>query len=174
MGAQTATAVAGGAGVLSTITGGLQSRYDAKAQQQAQEINNKEIDKAAIANYSDISRAESSIQEQAGLASLEQQKAYFKSRGKALVSSGFSGTAGGSVDSILMDLNKTKGQNLSTITKNRRTQLDEIALQAEQIRQGAKASKSNRVFSRPSGLAVGLNIAAQGATATANYLQAGD
>lgn len=172
MGAQ-AAAVAGGAQVASGVISGLQSRYDAEAQQKAQEVNNKEIDKTAVANYSDLSKAEVSIQEQAGLSSLEQQKAYFKARGKVNVLSGASGTAGGSVDSILRDLNQTKGQNIATITKNRRTQLDEIALQSEQIRQGAKASKSNRIFSKPSGGLIALNAIAQTADAGAKYMGAG-
>lgn len=97
MGAQAAAAAAGGLDFASSVTGGMQARYDAEAQQKAQEINNKEIDKAAIANYSDLSRAEVSIQEQAALSSLEQQKAYFRDRGRVNVLSGSSGTAGGSV-----------------------------------------------------------------------------
>lgn len=172
MGAQ-AAAVSGGAQVASGIISGMQSRYDAEAQQEIQKNNNKEIDRAAVANYSDLSRAESSIQEGAALASLEQQKAYFKARGKATILAGASGTAGGSVDSILRDLNQTRGQNIATITKNRRTQLDEVALQAEQIRQSAKASKSNRIFSKPSGGLIALNAVAQTADATSKYLGAG-
>lgn len=172
MGAQ-AAAVSGGAQVASGIISGMQSRYDAEAQQEIQKNNNREIDRVAVANYSDLSRAETSIQESAALESLEQQKAYFKARGRVNVLAGSSGTAGGSVDSILRDLNQTKGQNISTITKNRRTQLDEIALQAEQIRQGAKASKSNRIFSKPSGGLIALNAVAQTADAGAKYMGAG-
>jgi len=173
MGAQAASAAAGGLNVASSVAGGLQARYDAEAQQAVQAQNNKEIDKAALANYSDLSRAETSIQEQAGLESLEQQKAYFKTRGQVLVASGANGMSGGSVDTILSDLNRTKGINLATITKNRRTQLDEIALQAEQIRQGAKASKSNRIFSKPSGGMIALNAAANTASSASNYLKTG-
>lgn len=173
MSAQTANTSSGVLGVGSTLVSGLQSRKDAEAQQEAQAINNREIDKTAYANYSDLSRAEVSVQEQSNLSSLEQQKVYFRARGKVLSSLGAAGTAGGSVDSILNDLNRTKGQNLSTITKNRRTQLDEIALQAEQIRQGAKASKSNRVFNKPSGLQIGLQVGAAIADTAAKAAIAG-
>jgi len=173
MSAQTANTTSGVLGIGSTLVGGLQARKDAEAQQEAQAINNKEIDKTAYANYSDLSRSEVSIQEQAGEASLEQQKAYFKARGRVVNIAGASGTAGGSVDSILSDLNRTKGQNLATITKNRRTQLDEVALQAEQIRQGAKASKSNRVFNKPSGLQIGLQVGAAIADTAAKAATAG-
>lgn len=137
----------------SVATAGIsmqQQKYNAEAQQEMQEQNNAAIDRAAIAQYGDLSAAEDSIQEQAALEGLEQQKAAIQAKGRVNVLAASSGTYGGSIDSMLRDITATRGQNLSTIAKNRSTQLKEVKLQAEQIRYGAAASKSNRVFSKPS------------------------
>lgn len=122
----------------------------AEAEQELQAQNNAAIDRAAIAQYGDLSAAEDSIQEQASLEGLEQQKAAIQAKGRVNVLAASSGTYGGSIDSMLRDINATRGQNLTTIAKNRSTQLKEVKLQAEQIRYGAAANKSNRIFSKPS------------------------
>lgn len=173
MGATAAAGAGGGLSTLGTYMSGRQERYNAEAQEALQAQNNREIDKAALENYSELSRAETGINMQAGESSLEQQKAFFKARGQQLVSSGASGTAGGSVDMVLRDLNTTKGKNLSTISYNRRQQLDEVVSQAESIRQGAKAAKSNRIFNKPSMGMIALNTAATAANSYSQYLTAG-
>lgn len=172
MGAQVAAGAAGGLNTLSSFAGGMQARYNAEAEQALQKQNNDEIDKAALENYSELSRSETEINRAAGESSLEQQKAFFKARGQQLVSSGASGTAGGSVDMVLKDLTSTRGKNLSTISFNRRQQLDEVVSQAESIRQGAKAAKSNRIFNKPSMGMIALNTAASAAEGYTNYMAA--
>lgn len=169
MGAQAAAGAAGGLNTLASFAGGMQARYNAEAEQKLQDQNNKEIDKAALENYSELSATEVSINRAAGESSLDQQKAFFKARGQQLVSSGASGTAGGSVDMVMKDLVATKGKNLSNIAFNRRQQLDEVVSQAKAIQQGAKAAKSNRIFNKPSMGMIALNTAAQAAESYGSY-----
>jgi hypothetical protein len=158
--------------VASTVSSMQSQKAEAEANASIQENNNREITRAALEQYGELSAAEDSIQEAAGQESLEQQKLYYKSKGRVDVLAGSSGTYGGSVDAMLLDLNQTRGQNLSTITKNRRTQLNEITLQATQIRNSARASKGTRVFNKPSGLQMGLSVGSNLASGAIAYSSA--
>lgn len=151
-----------GMAALSAASAGVsmqQQKYTAEAEQELQVQNNREIDRAAVRQYSDLSKQENEIQETAALESLEQQKQFIQARGRQLTMASATGTYGSSVDAMLRDLTQTKGQNLEQIRRNRATQLDDVRTQAEQIRFGARAQKGNRIFSKPSagqfGLAVG-------------------
>lgn len=144
----------------SAIYSGVQQGKVADANAEAQEKNNEALRVAAIQQYDDLSPAERDINEQSLEEGLAQKKQLIKERSRINLLAGASGTYGGSVDSMLSDLTRNYGQNISTIIRNRDTRLSEVAVQAEQIRYGARAQMTNRVFNKPSGVAIALDTAA--------------
>lgn len=154
----------------STVAQSIQAGKTADAQAAAQEANNKSLSLAAVEQYNDLSPAERDIMESNNREGLEQQKQYIQSQGRVNLLAGSSGTYGGSVDSMLRDLTQTRGQNMATLQQNRTNQLAEIKTQAEQIRYGARANMTNRVFSKPSIALTAFSAVSSGASA---YVGAG-
>jgi biopolymer transport protein ExbD len=141
---------------------GIQQRQLAEAQEEAQDKNNKQLALDAVAQYADLSAAEKDVHEESLDSSLQQQRAFLQAKGEIEVVAGASGTSGGSVDQMLRDLTQTKGRNLAAISNNRRNALSEIKVQAEQIRYGARARMTSRIFQKPSIGLIALNAANAG------------
>ena len=141
---------------------GQEQKAMAEAQTKAQEQNNKSLRLAAVQQYDDLSRAERDAIDQSDRESLAQQKQALQAQGRINVMSGASGTYGGSVDSVLHDLVQTRGKNVAAIRSNRDTNLEDIRIQSEAIRFGARANQGNRIFSKPSSGAIALGAATSG------------
>lgn len=119
----------------------------ASAASRAQNATNKSIQESALSQYDELSSSETEALESTALEGLEAQKAKMKAEGNVLNIAGASGTAGGSIDQMLSDINQTSGTNLRNISRNRTTALTNIASQAESIRYGSQ--KQHRSFSAP-------------------------
>lgn len=159
-----------GLSAASVVVQSNQQKAFAEAQAKAQDQNNKAIRASAIQQYDDLSRSERDAIDQADLESLEQQKLAIQAQGRVNVMSGASGTYGGSVDSVLQDLVQTRGKNIAAIRSNRDTQLEDIRIQSEGIRFGARARQGNRVFAKPRSGIVALQAVTAG---VGSYAQAG-
>ena len=162
--------ILGGLSAAQVFVQAEQTKLNAEAQAKAQEQNNQSIRLAAVQQYDDLSRAERDVIEQADLESLDQQRQHIQAQGRVNAMAGASGTYGGSVDSVLRDLVQTRGRNVAAIRSNKKTQLDDIRVQSEAIRFGARAQQGNRVFTKPK---AGLVALSAGTAALSSYSAAG-
>jgi len=153
--------------VVGAIAQGIKAQNVAEANEKQQKLNNAAVSKATLDSYDDLSASERDVLEDTALQGIDQQKQAMQAEGQINVLAGASGTAGGSVSSMLSDVKQTKGKNLSTIQGNRTTELDNIKTQAEQIRQGGAGRMGNRTFDKPSTGMILANSAMAGASAYA-------
>lgn len=130
----------------------------AKAETSAAEEANKEAAIQAAASYDDLSPAEIDANRQANDAALAQQAESIQAKGRVNLFAAASGTGGGSVDSMLFDIDNIKAGNINQIITQRESGLLSIRNQAEQIRQGAIGSQSKRAISTPSWIENGLKL----------------
>jgi hypothetical protein len=136
---------------------GMQARAQAKRQERAQSENNYIIRKAAAESYGDVAKAEEDIQVERHEMSLKNTAAFIKARGQVKVMAGATGTYGGAVDSMIRDLNQTRGANMGTLAHNTEVQLDKIRTQQENIRYGAQRQQGTQAFAKPSGFSIALS-----------------
>lgn len=156
--------IMGAMSVASAGVGMIQQSRIASAQQDAQDEQNKQIRMNAAQQYGELGAAEKEAQQESLDQGIAQQKELLQSKGRVNLLAGASGTYGGAVDSMLSDLDTSYGDNLSTITRNRNTQLEDIRTQAENIRYGAQRQQGTRVFSKPSGVSAVAGLAMAGAS----------
>ena len=165
--AGTIAAVSAAASVAATSYSVYAQRQSAQAESDAQSAQNKETAKQAAASYDDLSPAEIDAINQANQADLAQQADAIQAKGRVNLFAAASGTAGGSVDSMLFDIDAVEGRNINQILAQRESGLLSIKNQAESVRQQAISGQSRTAIDSPSWLEGGLKIG----TAAVNGLQ---
>lgn len=160
-----AAANAGTIALVSTAASIAATGYQAYSQNQqakqeahAQDEMNKQIAIQAAASYDDLTPAEIDANRQAQEAALDQQAQSIQAKGRVNLFAAASGTMGGSVESLLFDVEQQKSKNINSILAQRESGLYSIKQQAESIRQNAISGQSRQAISRPSWIETGLKI----------------
>lgn len=130
----------------------------AKQEAHAQDEMNKQIAIQAAASYDDLTPAEIDANRQAQEAALDQQAQSIQAKGRVNLFAAASGTMGGSVESLLFDVEQQKSKNINSILAQRESGLYSIKQQAESIRQNAISGQSRQAISQPSWIEAGLKI----------------
>lgn len=130
----------------------------AKAESQAAEEQNKEAAIQAAAAYDDLTPAEIDANKQANDAAMAQQAEAIQAKGRVNLFAAASGTGGGSVDSMLFDIDSIKAGNINSIIAQRESGLTSIRKQAEQIRQGGIGNQNRQVINSPSWIENGIKL----------------
>lgn len=129
-----------------------------KAEAAAAELQNKEAAKQAAASYDDLTPAEIDANKQANDQALQQQAEALQAKGRVNLFAAASGTLGGSVDSMLYDIDVQRDRNINSVLTQRESGLFSIKQQAEQIRQGGISGQSRQPINQPSWIEGGLKI----------------
>lgn len=159
--AGTIAAVSAAASVAAASYSTYSQIQQGKAESAAAELQNKEAAKQAAAAYDDLTPAEIDANKQANDQALQQQAEALQAKGRVNLFAAASGTLGGSVDSMLYDIDVQKSKNINTILTQRESGLYSIKQQAEQIRQGGLSNQTRQPINQPSWLEGGLKIGAQ-------------
>ena len=133
-------------------------QQQAKQEAKSQSETNKQIAIQAASSYDDLTPAEIDANRQAQEAALDQQAQAIQAKGRVNLFAAASGTLGGSVDSLLFDINQQKDKNINSILNQREGGLYSIKQQAEGIRQGAIGSQSRQAINQPSWIEAGFKI----------------
>ena len=149
--------VMGVIGVAGKVMEGMQARNAAKSAEAAQINNNRIIRQAAASSYGDLASSERFTQSSRHKASMLDHAQFLKAKGEVLVQAGASGTYGGAVNGMIQDLMDTKGRNLATINSNARKQMDDYALQKENIALSAQRGQGTKTFAKPSMAMIGIS-----------------
>lgn len=167
--AGTIAAVSTAASVAATSYSVYSQQQAAKAESQAQSEQNQEIAKQAAASYDDLSPAEIDANKQANEAALQQQAEALQAKGRVNLFASASGTMGGSVDSLLYDIDTIRDRNINNVITQRESGLLSIRQKAEQIRQSAISGQSSSAISSPSWIEGGLKIGNTLVNSASNY-----
>lgn len=167
--AGTIAAVSTAASVAATAYSVQSQQQAAKAESEAQSQQNEEIAKQAAASYDDLSPAEIDANRQANEAAMQQQAEALQAKGRVNLFASAAGTMGGSVDSLLFDIDTIKDRNINTIITQRESGLLSIKQRAEQVRQSAMSGQTSNAISAPSWIEGGLKIGSQLVSAGSAY-----
>lgn len=159
--AGTIAAVTAAVSTAATAASMYQQKQTADAAFDQQEQANKAQAKAAASSYDDLSATEIDINRQASDEVIQQNLAAAQARGRVNLFAAASGTMGGSVDSMLSDIEATKDRNINTVLDQRQSGLYSVRQQAEATRWGAVSSSSQQAISKPSWLEAGLKLGSQ-------------
>lgn len=159
--AATITAVSAAASIAATAYSTYSQQQAATATADAQSKQNQEIAKQAAASYDDLTPAEIDANRQANDAALQQQAEALQAKGRVNLFAAASGTFGGSVDSMLYDIDNIRARNMNAILTQRESGLYSIKQQAEQTRQSAISGQFNQAINTPSWLEAGFKIGSQ-------------
>jgi Tfp pilus assembly protein PilN len=116
------------------------SYMQTKAQKDAQEEYNKQLEKQAIESYTELDKQEADAIEASHKESLQAQREYMQARSSVELQAAATGTYGQSIDLAIEDLNTGLGQRMNDIITRREMQLDNIDTQAKNIANQAKGS----------------------------------
>lgn len=130
----------------------------AKAESQAADEQNKQAAIQAAAAYDELTPAEIDANKQANDAAMAQQAEAIQAKGRVNLFAAASGTGGGSVDSMLFDIDSIKAGNINSIITQRESGLTSIRKQAEQIRQGGLSNQNRQVINSPSWIENGIKL----------------
>lgn len=159
--AATITAVSAAASIAATAYSTYSQQQAATATADAQSKQNQEIAKQAAASYDDLSPAEIDANRQANDAALQQQAEALQAKGRVNLFAAASGTMGGSVDSMLYDIDNIRARNMNAILTQRESGLFSIKQQAEQTRQSAISGQHTQSINTPSWIEAGFKIGSQ-------------
>lgn len=135
-----------------------QQQQQAKQEYNYQSEMNKQQAIQAVNSYDDLTPAEIDANRQAQEAAIDQQAQALQAKGRVNVFAAAAGTLGGSVDSLLFDIDQQRDKNINTILTQREAGLYSIKQQAESIRQGAISNQSRKAINQPNWLEGGLKI----------------
>lgn len=169
--AGTIAAVSTAATIAATSYQVYSTQQSAKAEADAQNQQNKQVAKNAAASYDDLSPAEIDAISQANQQGLSQQADAIRAKGRVNLFAAASGTGGGSVDSMLYDIDAVEGRNLNQILSQRESGLFNIKNQAESLRQQAIGSQSRSAINAPSWIEGGLKIGTSAVNGLQSYNQ---
>lgn len=133
-------------------------RQQAQAEADYQAEYNHQLNIQAANSYDDLSPATIDANRQANDEALNQQAEAIQAKGRVNVFAAASGTMGGSVDSMLFDIDQQKDKNLNNILLQRESGLFNIRQQAENIRQGAMNGQQRNIINKPSWLEGAFNV----------------
>ncbi|QHJ79425.1 MAG: hypothetical protein [Caudoviricetes sp.] len=162
-------AAAAVASVAATAYSAYSQKQNADAQAEAQKKSNDSKIAAAVQSYGDLDVQEADIQRNAKESGLQQDIQAMQARGRVNLFAAASGTMGGSVDSMLFDIDQQKEQNLNSIIRQKESGLYSIKQQANQIQTGAVQGQDTRVISSPSWLDVGVATGTAAINAASSY-----
>lgn len=161
--------IAANAGTIAAVTmagtalmQGIQSRNQAKAQQEYQQQKNERALSSMQDQYSQLSGAEADARERSIDESMRNQVESAKRKSRINLMAAASGTQGLSVDGMIRDISQQQGRNMNTILRNQDIELQGFRNQAEQIRTGTANRIDNRKIQRPSWGEIGLSTASAG------------
>lgn len=141
---------------------GIQSRNQAKAQQEYQQQKNERALSSMQDQYSQLSGAEADARERSIDESMRNQVESAKRKSRINLMAAASGTQGLSVDGMIRDISQQQGRNMNTILRNQDIELQGFRNQAEQIRTGTANRIDKRKIQRPSWGEIGLSTASAG------------
>lgn len=159
--AGTIAAVSAAASMATTAMSAYQQKQAADAQFKSQQQANEQQAIAAASSYDDLSATEIDLNRKAADEAVNQQLQAAQAKGRVNLFASAAGTMGGSVDSLLFDIDRTRDQNINTILDQRQAGLYQVRQQAESIRQGAVANNSRQAINQPSWLETGLKLGSQ-------------
>lgn len=161
--------IAANAGTIAAVTmagtalmQGIQSRNQAKAQQEYQQQKNERALSSMQDQYSQLSGAEADARERSIDESMRNQVESAKRKSRINLMAAASGTQGLSVDGMIRDISQQQGRNMNTILRNQDIELQGFRNQAEQIRTGTANRIDKRKIQRPSWGEIGLSTASAG------------
>lgn len=162
-------AAAAVASVAATAYSAYSQKQNADAQAEAQKKSNDSKIAAAVQSYGDLDSQELDIQRNAKESGLQQDIQAMQARGRVNLFAAASGTMGGSVDSMLFDIDQQKEQNLNSIIRQKESGLYSIKQQANQIQTGAVQGQDTRVIDSPSWLDIGVSTGTAAVNAASSY-----
>ncbi|AWD90759.1 hypothetical protein [Pseudomonas phage Alpheus] len=157
---------AAAASVASAVISVQDSKNQADASAEQQEIHNREQAKAMEQSYGDLSQVEQDALLEEADANTEMQKSYMQARGRVNTMAAAAGMAGNSVAVQEQGLARDRQSNLDNILATRQSKLDNVTNQARQIRSQGQAGMDYSPISRPSWAAGALKI---GGTALSSF-----
>lgn len=149
---------AAAASVAATVVSVQDSKNQADAAAEQQEIHNREQAKAIEQSYGDLSQVEQDALLEEADQNTEMQKQYMQARGRVNTMAAASGTAGQSVLMQEQGLARDRQHNLDNIQATRQSKLDNVTNQAKQIRSQGQAGMDYSPISRPSWASGALKI----------------
>lgn len=156
--AQIASVAVTAASVAGSIQQYMQAGVNAKAQEQAARESNKASIEQMTANYGELSEIEKEAHQKSLEDSMSTQADYMRERGRINTTAAYIGIAGQSLDTQMQDLSKQKFNNYNAIMLTRQSTMDDVADQAESMKQQAKGSLQATTVARPSWAAAALDI----------------
>lgn len=167
--AGTIAAVSTAATLASTGYSLYSQQQTARLESEAQSRQNQEVARQAVNSYGDLSPAEVDAINQANQQSLSQQADAISAKGRVNLFAAASGTGGGSVDSMLFDIDATEARNMNQILNQRESGLLSIKTQAENIRQQSIGGQSRQVINSPSWIESGLKFGTAAVSGLQSY-----
>lgn len=149
---------AAAASVAATVVSVQDSKNQADAAAEQQEIHNREQAKSIEQSYGDMSRVEQDALLDEADSNISMQKQYMQARGRVNTMAAASGMAGLSVAQQELGLSRDRAANLDAIQATRQSKLDNINNQAKQIRSQGMAGMDYSPISRPSWASDALKI----------------
>lgn len=167
--AGTIAAVSTVASMATTAYGMYSQKQQADAAFNQQEQANKQAAIATAQSYNDLSATEIDLNEQAADEAIQQQLQAAQAKGRVNLFAAASGTMGGSVDSMLYDIDATKDRNINTILDQRQAGLYNVRQQAENARYSAIRGSQQQAISRPSWIETGIKMGTQALQGFSQY-----
>lgn len=159
--AGTIAAVSAAAGMATTAMSFYQQKQQADAAYDAQKQQNDAMARAAAASYDDLSATEIDLNRKAADEAVDQQLQARQAAGRVNLFAAASGTMGGSVDSMLFDIDATKDRNINNILDQRQAGLYQVRQNAEAARMSAINGSSRQSINQPSWLEMGMKLGTQ-------------
>jgi len=156
--AQVASVAATAISVAASIQQQVQANANANAQEDAATEANKATVAQTVANYGELSEIEKEAHQKSLEDSVSTQADYMRERGRINTTAAYMGIAGQSLEQQMQDLEKQKFDNYNAIMLTRQSTMDDVADQAESLKQQAKGAMLPTSVSRPSWAAAALNI----------------
>jgi len=153
------TAVVAIVSAVAALASAGMSYKTSKDQEKAQKHYNEYLEKQAIQQYAELDKQEADVIETSYKESMQAQREYMKARSTVELQAAATGTYGQSIDLAIQDLGTGLGQRMADITNRREMQLDNIDIEAKNIKAGAEGG-SDYSINQPAwyqGLSTGLS-----------------
>lgn len=171
MGIGIALGISAAMSIASAAASTIQATMTAKAQKKQQQLANEQTISNTIESYKDLDAEQAEVQRLALEENMRNQLNVAEAQGKARVQRGATGA--GDISTMINDINRTGGENLSNIIENREQRMSVMRQKAEQIRQGGIANQDLSIIQKPSWVSAGLDMAGDAAGSYATYGQYG-
>lgn len=169
--AGTIAAVSAAASVAAAGYQSYAQRQSANAQEDYQNQMNEAKAASAVSQYGQLDTAERQGIQDAADQTLDQSEQALQAKGRVNVFAAASGMGGGSINSLLGDIEATKGANINKILDDRQAGLYNISQQAYGIQQQAVGSQDLQGISKPSWLETGVSMGSAALNGLQGYNQ---